>query len=506
MRNVGLGALAGLVAVLAATVVALLLRELGVPLPLETVSDRFLPLLSVDTFLQLVSKMGGFVAAKKIGFFLFFASLLGIGVALGAAYALASRRLSAKRLLLGLGGTILVVWLVMLALLFPALDSNYRGLPPGPALIVTSVSLLILLALLVGLVVFLHGLLTRPAPATGEGGPRVGRGPLLVGAAGGVLAVAAGGLVTRLYRGSAIGYDGMETSVRDLTPITPNDRFYIVTKNFVDPTVEQSLWRLEISGLVGETQTWSYDDLQALPAVEQETTLECISNGVGRGLISNAVWRGVPLSAMLEAAGVEPGATHLFARGSDGYAHGLTLEKGMEETTLVAYRMNGEPLPDRHGFPARLVVPGAYGETSVKWLDRVKVVDEAAKGFYESQGWRAERIHTMSRIDTPRGFRTLRAGEAVTAKGVAFAGNRGIERVELSTDGGRSWREATLDYPGTKLTWSLWSLDWTPARGGSYELLVRATDGDGAPQESKKGSINPDGASGYHMVEVKVRA
>ncbi|MBA2331386.1 MAG: molybdopterin-dependent oxidoreductase, partial [Actinobacteria bacterium] len=102
------------------------------------------------------------------------------------------------------------------------------------------------------------------------------------------------------------------------------------------------------------------------------TTLECISNGIGAGLISNAVWRGVPLAGLLERAGVNGDATRLFARGNDGYGHGLTLEKGMEETTLVVYRMNGEPLPDRHGYPARLIVPGGYGEMSVKWLDRVE--------------------------------------------------------------------------------------------------------------------------------------
>ena len=507
MRRLGLGALAGLVAVLAATVVALVLRELGVPLPLETVSDRFLPLLSVDDFLRLVSEMGGFVAAKRIGFFAFFLSLVGIGVVLGAAYAFAAARVPARTLRLVLVGSVLVTWLVLLALLYPALDSNYRGLPPGQGLVATAATLLLLLGLLAGGTALLYAYLTRPPAAFSPGeSPRLGRRPLLLGVAGGALALAAGGLVTRLYRGSAIGYDGLETPARGLTPITPNDRFYVVTKNFVDPEVKRSLWRLQVNGLVRDELELSFEELETMRSVDQETTLECISNGVGRGLISNAVWRGVPLGHLLEAAGIEAGATRLFARGSDGFAHGLTVAKGMEETTLVAYRMNGEPLPDRHGFPARLVVPGAYGETSVKWLDRVKVVDEVAKGFYESQGWRAERVHTMSRIDSPRGFRTLQAGEPVRVNGLAFAGDRGIERVELSTDGGRSWREAGFDYRGTRLTWSLWSVEWTPSRGGSYELAVRATDGEGALQESKRGSINPDGATGYHMVEVKVQA
>lgn len=494
-----------MVAMLTVTVAAVLLRGLGVPLPLELVSDRFLPLLPVGTFLKLVSAMGGFVAGKRIGFFAFFLSLIGIGAVVGAAYGLAFDRLERRRLRIVLAGGLVATWLLLLAILWPALDSNYRGLPPDLAGLATAAALLALLALLGTVLVLSHALMTRePEPASADDSPLLRRGPLLVGLAGGALALASGGLVTRLYRRSAIPYDGLETRAALTEPITPNDRFYVVTKNFVDPRVNRSLWRLELRGLVGEELSLTFEELEALPAIDQETTLECISNGVGRGLIANAVWRGVPLAELLRAAGVEEGATHLFARGSDGFGHGLTLEKGMEETTLVAYRMNAEPLPDRHGYPARLVVPGGYGEMSVKWLDRVEVLSEEKDGFYESQGWRAERVHTMSRIDRPLGFRTLRVGRPVQVNGVAFAGDRGVEKVELSTNGGRSWLDAGFDYRGTRLTWSLWSHEWTPERAGKYELVVRATDGEGEPQESERGSINPDGATGYHMVEVEV--
>jgi DMSO/TMAO reductase YedYZ molybdopterin-dependent catalytic subunit len=507
LRDLGLGALAGVVAMLAAAVSMLLLRALGVPLPLELVSDRFLPLLPVGTFLKLVSAMGGFVAGKRIGFFAFFVSLAGIGAAVGAAYGVAAARVSRGRLRVVLAGGAVVGWLLLLAILYPAIDSNYRGLPPGLAALATAVSLLVLLAIFGGSLVLSHTLLTRrPKPALVDESPLLRRGPLLVGAAGGALALASGGLVTRLYRRSAIHYDGLETHGAPVDAITPSDRFYVVTKNFVDPRVDRSLWRLELRGLVRDELSYSFDELEALPAVDQETTLECISNGVGRGLISNAVWHGVPLASLLEAADLDGRATHLLARGSDGFAHGLTLEKAMESTTLVAYRMNGEPLPDRHGFPARLVVPGGYGEMSVKWLDRVEVLEEEEEGFYESQGWRAERVHTMSRFDQPLGLRPRKVGRPVPVNGVAFAGDRGIERVELSTDGGRSWLAAGLDYRGSKLTWSLWSHEWTPERVGMYKLVVRAVDGAGEPQESERGSINPDGATGYHEVEVEVVA
>ncbi|MCP9487255.1 MAG: molybdopterin-dependent oxidoreductase [Gaiellaceae bacterium MAG52_C11] len=506
LRAIATGAVAGVLAMLVFAVAALLLRSLGVPLPLELVSDRVLPFLPVETFLKLVSAMGGFVAGKKIGFFAFFLSLIAIGAAIGAAYGFAATRVRPARLLLGLVAGAVVTWLLMLALLYPALDSNYRGLPPGRATLATAVGLLVLLTLVAGSLAFFHRIATQPRasePGTDDG-PLLRRGPVVLGLAGGALALASGGLVTRLYRRSAIPYDGFETRAAKLDPITPNERWYVVTKNFVDPRVDRSLWRLEVRGMVENESSMSFEELEAMPSVEQVTTLECISNGIGAGLISNAVWRGVPLASLLERAGVEGGATHLFARGSDGYGHGLTLEKGMEETTLIVYRMNGEPLPDRHGFPARLIVPGGYGEMSVKWLDRVEVLDEPEQGLYESQGWRAERVHTMSRIDRPLGRRKLRVGRPVAVNGVAFAGDRGIERVELSTDGGRSWREVDLDYRASKLTWALWSGEWTPERAGMHELVVRATDGEGTPQESKKQPINPDGASGYHKIKVEV--
>ena len=507
LRGIATGAIAGILAMLVFALAALLLRSLGVPLLLELVSDRFLPLLPVETFLKLVSAMGGFVAGKKIGFFAFFLSLIGIGAALGAAYGLAATRFRPGRLALGLVGGAVGTWLLMVAVLYPSLDSNYRGLPPGRAALVTAVSLLVLLGLVAGSLAFFHRLAAAPR-ANGPGaddGPLLRRGPVVLGLAGGALALASGGLVKRLYDRSAIPYDGFETRGAKLDPITPNERWYVVTKNFIDPRVERSLWRFQVTGLVESESSISFEELESMTSVEQVTTLECISNGIGAGLISNAVWRGVPLARLLEAAGVKSGATHLFARGSDGYGHGLTLQKGMEETTLVVYRMNGDPLPDRHGFPARLIVPGGYGEMSVKWLDRVEVLDEAEQGLYESQGWRAERVHTMSRIDRPLGRRKLRAGRPVAVNGVAFAGDRGIDRIELSTDGGRSWREVDLDYRASKLTWALWSDEWTPERAGMHELVVRATDGDGNPQESKKEPIDPDGASGYHRIKVEVR-
>ncbi|MBA3329450.1 MAG: molybdopterin-dependent oxidoreductase [Actinobacteria bacterium] len=334
---------------------------------------------------------------------------------------------------------------------------------------------------------------------------RFGRRAFLAGAAGGVLALGSGGLVETLRRRSTFGYDGLEVLGSGLTPITPVDRFYVVTKNFVDPRVDRDRWRLELGGLVERPRTFTWEDIAALPAVDQETTLECISNGVGAGLISNAVWTGVPLRRLLEAAGPRAGATRVFLHAADGFTHATSLERGLRGTTLLAHRMNGEPLDDRHGFPLRLIVPGAYGELSVKWIDRIEVVDDDREGYYERQGWRAERVHTMSRIDVPGDGQTLRAGGQVTLGGVAFAGDRGISEVDVSVDGARSWSRAKLDYAPSRLTWALWSMRLGPLPAGSYEIVARATDGEGERQSLVEDDSVPDGASGLHRVTVTVR-
>jgi DMSO/TMAO reductase YedYZ molybdopterin-dependent catalytic subunit len=496
------GALAGAGAMLAVTVVAVVLRlAAGVPLPLELVSDRIVPLLPVDTFLRLVSELGGFVAGKRIGFFAFFAGQVALGAALGALYGL--RPGSPRTLALAAGAA----WLASVAALWPELDSNYRGLAGRPATVVTALTLAALLALFAGGLAWLHALATRPGPPRPalEPEPLLSRGTVLLGGAGLALAIVAGGLVRALYRRSAIPYDGTTTTAPQVAPVTPTDRHYVVTKNFVDPRVDRSLWRLSIAGQVERPRTYDLDELAALPAVEQETTLECISNGVGGGLISNSRWRGVPLAELLAAAGTRAGAAHVYASAVDGFGHGLTLAKALEPTTLVALAMNGEDLPHRHGYPARLLVPGGYGEMSVKWLTRIEVLDEPRKGYYERQGWQAERVHTMSRIDRPLGRRPLRAGRTQAVNGVAFGGDRGVERVRVSVDG-RSWEEAALDYRGTRLTWALWSYEWTPAQPGDYELVVRAVDGAGEEQTERREGIDPDGATGLHRIAVRVVA
>jgi DMSO/TMAO reductase YedYZ molybdopterin-dependent catalytic subunit len=251
-----------------------------------------------------------------------------------------------------------------------------------------------------------------------------------------------------------------------------------------------------------------------LVAVEQESTLMCISNQIGAELMSNAVWQGVPLRDLLEASVPLDGAVEVFLNGADGYTDSFAFDKAMDSTTIVAFAMNGEPLPQRHGFPARVVVPGLYGEKNVKWVTRIEVVDYDAKGFYEQQGWGPNFvIPTRSDIFAPRWVRRrgdsfvepFAAGQTATIRGRAFAGDRGIQKVEFSADDGKTWGEARIDYEGTPLTWTFWSANWLPEEAGAYTIVSRATDATGMPQPSESRGIVPQGATGYHRVVATVR-
>jgi DMSO/TMAO reductase YedYZ molybdopterin-dependent catalytic subunit len=303
---------------------------------------------------------------------------------------------------------------------------------------------------------------------------------------------------------SNLAYEGRGTSGLLTSTITPNADFYVVSKNVLDPTVEVERWRLELTGLVRQPRTWTYAEIQQLPAETRAVTLECISNEVGGNLLSTARWRGVTLETLLnEGGGADPVAgKHVVFYGVDGYATSLPLEALLQARTLLAWRMNGSPLPDRHGFPLRAIVPGRYGEQSAKWVTRVDIIDQEFKGFYQSQGWSAAPLETFSRIDQPRGM--VGTG-AVLVSGVAFAGTRGISRVEVSTDGGTSWSIATLMPPLSDQTWVLWQWLWHPSNPGLYTLRARATDGIGSLQTSVERGTVPDGATGWPTAHVLVK-
>jgi DMSO/TMAO reductase YedYZ molybdopterin-dependent catalytic subunit len=326
------------------------------------------------------------------------------------------------------------------------------------------------------------------------------------------LAAAGGGaaLARKLYRAATFSYDGTQYKGTIVQSITPNDLFYCVTKNVVDPKVNIDVWHLEIGGLVQNAATWRFQDLLGFKPTTQETTLMCISNGLDAGLISNAVWKGLPLRDLLDQAGVLSSAARVRLHGVDNYTDTVPLEKAMEPTTLLAYEMNGVPLPDRHGYPLRVIVPGYFGEKNVKWLTRIEVTDANAKGFYEAQGWGPNFIvPTRSRIDVPDDWAFVSLGKLtapIEVKGIAYGGARGISRVELSFDDGQTWSDAEIYYSGGDLAWSLWRAQWTPAAVGDYALVVRATDGDGEVQEREEDRGPFSGTSGLHRINVRVTA
>jgi DMSO/TMAO reductase YedYZ molybdopterin-dependent catalytic subunit len=151
--------------------------------------------------------------------------------------------------------------------------------------------------------------------------------------------------VKKIYDDSTLSYDGLRYNGPGVKPITPNDQFYVVTKNVIDPNPTKATWRLTVDGAVEKPRTYDFDDIASMPSVEQEMTLACISNAVGAALVSNAVWKGTPLRNLLDDVGPKSGVMDILVHAADGYTHDVRFEKIMEETTILAYEMNGEPLP-----------------------------------------------------------------------------------------------------------------------------------------------------------------
>jgi DMSO/TMAO reductase YedYZ molybdopterin-dependent catalytic subunit len=302
--------------------------------------------------------------------------------------------------------------------------------------------------------------------------------------------------------------------IEGLSPlITPNDRFYRIDTALVLPRVDVSTWRLRIRGMVDQPYELTFADLQEMASVQQSATLACVSNEVGGRLVGNAVWLGVPLADLLERAGVHPDATQIVGRSVEGFTAGFPTEVALDgRAAMVAIGMNGEPLPVRHGFPARLVVPGLYGYVSAtKWLAEIELTRlEDFDGYWIPRGWAKEApIKTQSRIDVPRAGATLQAGLQPIA-GVAWGGARGVDRVEvrvsrLGEAPSEHWLEARLSEELTRSSWRQWVVEW-PAEPGDYRIEVRATDGEGETQTSEVRPPAPDGATGWHRRVVSVRA
>ncbi|HKG41005.1 MAG TPA: sulfite oxidase [Nitrososphaeraceae archaeon] len=311
------------------------------------------------------------------------------------------------------------------------------------------------------------------------------------------------------------GFEDPRLTALLASEITPTDLFYRVDINPIPPTVDVNSWQLEVKGLVSQTLTITYEELKAMPSIQQIATLECISNKIGNDLISTAIWNGIRLKDLLEKSKVKPDAKYIVFRCADGYDVGIPLERGFQEGSILAYGMNGEALTTKHGYPVRAIIPGLYGMMNPKWITEIELVGEIYEGYWQKKGWANNaQYNTHSFIVIPgsdpvrKVFRNLGAlnivvGEEIPIAGVAFAGDRGILKVEVSSDGGATWKEARIKDPLSPYTWVLWATELNVTTKGNYKIVVRATDKTGKIQTSEVRDPFPNGAMGYHLVNAQ---
>jgi len=286
--------------------------------------------------------------------------------------------------------------------------------------------------------------------------------------------------------------------------VTPNSEFYRIDTALVVPQVSKDTWSLKVDGLVDNELEITFDDLLARPQVERYVTLSCVSNEVGGDLVGNALWQGVLLKDVLEEAGLQPGADQVVSRSVDGWTCGSPTEVIMDgRDAMLAFAMNGEPLPARHGYPVRLVVPGLYGYVSAtKWVTQIRLTRwEDFDGYWIPQGWsKLGPVKTMARIDTPRSG-SDKSG-TVPIAGVAWAVHRGISNVQVRVNEGE-WLDADLGGVPSSDTWVQW-VYYLDAEPGRHIIEARAIDGDGNPQPEQPAPVAPDGAQGYHRISLDI--
>jgi DMSO/TMAO reductase YedYZ molybdopterin-dependent catalytic subunit len=297
---------------------------------------------------------------------------------------------------------------------------------------------------------------------------------------------------------------------------TPDGAFYR-RSNFAVPVLDAAGWELPVSGAVERPVTLSLDALRELPRHEATVTLECAGNGRaallppapgvqwGLGAVGTATFAGARLGDVLAAARPLPDAVEVLFTGADRglvdghgpehpFARSLPLATALDEDVLLAWEMNGAPLPPEHGYPLRLVVPRWYGVASVKWLAEVRVLAEPFRGHFQAEkyvylkeagtpdGTPVTTMRVRALLTSPGDGDTLAAGVEVELRGTAWSGDGEVVRVEVSADGGRSWRSAALGTAPSAHAARPWRLTWLPPGVGTHELIVRGTDAAGNTQ------------------------
>ena len=299
--------------------------------------------------------------------------------------------------------------------------------------------------------------------------------------------------------------------------VTPTYLFYRIDINPIVPQVDAASWTLTFKGQVNNPFTITYEQIKAMPSVEEYATLQCVSNKIGGDLISTALWKGVRLKDLLSRAEIRPEAKYIVFRCYDGYDVGIPLERGLLEGTVLAYEMNLAPLTAEHGYPVRAIVPGLYGMMNPKWITEIEVVADVYEGYWQRNGWTndaREATHSFIAIPGQAPIRNrfmnldllnvnIVPGQRVPIAGVAFAGDRGISKVEVSIDGGVTWKSASIKDPLSKYTWVLWTTGFVPSSGsGNYKIVVRAADKTGRVQTAEIRPPFPNGNTGYHMINI----
>jgi DMSO/TMAO reductase YedYZ molybdopterin-dependent catalytic subunit len=288
-----------------------------------------------------------------------------------------------------------------------------------------------------------------------------------------------------------------------LAAITPNGNFYVTSKGGT-PRIDRDKWRLTFDGLIAHPFTLNYADLVALPKIEKDFTLECISNTIGGSAIGNAKWTGTPLKPLLERAAPLKDAAHAILYGADGLSTGHPIARLWNEENFFAYQMNGEDLPPIHGYPVRIFIPGKFGMKQPKWITRIELVNKAYLGYWESQGW----SDNCERWAQAR-FTDIRDGARISGKNFEFTGYAvgnldGIKSVEISFDDGKSWQPTTIFSNPSPITWAFWKYIWVSPRSGKYRIRVRAIDGKGRIEGPGPTNTFPNGATGQEEIEVTV--
>lgn len=323
--------------------------------------------------------------------------------------------------------------------------------------------------------------------------------------------------------------------------LTPVDRFFVRSHHYA-PAVELSAWKLEIGGLVEKPSSWTFEQLQRMPRREITAVLECAGNGRGLyepsmpglqwkyGAVGNGRWAGVRLADLLKAAGVRAGAVEVLMDGADQpigtmpkFQRTIPLEKAFDPDTLLAWELNGQPLPRLHGFPLRLVAPGWAGDCWMKWVTRLTLIDKEFDGFYMKTAYRhpGRGVAPGSTVDaalmkpvTSLSIKSVIASpasphvpqtERLKVRGAAWSGPSPVAKVDVSLDGGRTWSPARLGQNGGRYSWRLWEYEAPPLDAGYYTVMARATDAAGGTQPF----VQEWNSSGYlwnvvHAVGVQV--